>query len=102
MWKFIVFLFIVTPISLLAQNWHVTAFGGIANYQGDMQEKRVTTSQSHGAFGLGVQYDLNSHIVLRSGLTYGKISGDDKLAKDDFLRLRFVDFLVRMWRLKAF
>lgn len=94
--KFIVLLFTVAPISLIAQNWHVTAFGGIANYQGDLQEKRVTTSQSHGAFGLGVQYDLTNHILIRSGLTYGKISGDDKLAKDDFLRLRNLNFTSRL------
>jgi len=90
--KFMAVILLLSPVLLKAQRWQVTAFGGISNYQGDMQEKRLTTSQSHGAFGLGVAYDLTDHIVLRSGLTYGKITGDDKLATDDFLRLRNLNF----------
>ncbi len=81
----------VTPLPLLAQ-WQVTAIGGIANYQGDLQEKRFTTSQSHGAFGLGLQYDFTSRLSARGGLAYGRVSGDDKLAKDSFLVARNLNF----------
>ncbi|ULQ53998.1 DUF6089 family protein [Flavihumibacter fluvii] len=90
--KFLAVLITLSPLTLLAQQWQITGFGGISNYQGDLQEKRVTTSQSHGAFGVGVQYGLTDHVVLRSGFTYGKISGDDKLANDEFLRLRNLNF----------
>jgi hypothetical protein len=94
--KFIVLFCALSPVYLFAQNWHLTAFGGISNYQGDLQEKRVTTSQAHGAFGLGIQYTINQHIILRSGLTYCKISGDDKLAENNGLRLRNLNFTSRL------
>lgn len=90
--KFVVFLLLILPVFIFGQDWHVTAFGGLSNYQGDLQEKRLTTSQTHGAFGLGVQYELNKHIILRSGLIYGKISGDDKNAEDDLRRRRNLNF----------
>jgi Domain of unknown function (DUF6089) len=94
--KFMVLFFISSPVLLMAQKWQITGFGGISNYQGDMQEKRITTSQSHGAFGLGVKYDLTSHLLLRSGLTYGKVSGDDKLSTIPALRQRNLNFISQL------
>jgi hypothetical protein len=90
----IIFFLIIAfgPLTLTAQRWHITAFGGVSNYQGDLQEKRLTTSQSHGSFGLGAQYDLTTKFSLRGGLTYGKISADDKLNKDPLLVNRNLNF----------
>ena len=90
--KFLLVLIVVSPLTLLAQRWHITGFGGISNYQGDLQEKRITTNQSHGAFGLGAQYDINGRISLKSGLMYGRISGNDKFNKQEDLRLRNLNF----------
>lgn len=94
--KIIVLLVALLPLTVMSQRWHITGFGGISNYQGDFQEKRLTTNQSHGAFGLGVQYDVNGHVSIRSGLVYGRISGDDKLNKQEDLRLRNLSFNSRL------
>jgi hypothetical protein len=90
--KFLLIVISAAPLSLFAQRLSITGFGGVSNYQGDFQEKRFTTEQSHAAFGLGIQYDLVPHVVLRSGFTYGKISGDDKLNKDPQLVKRNLNF----------
>ncbi|ULQ57640.1 PorT family protein [Flavihumibacter rivuli] len=88
----ILLLLAVLPLTLMAQRWHITGFGGLSNYQGDLQEKRITTNQANGAFGLGVQYDLNPKLSLRGGLVYGKLSGDDKKNTDSFLVARNLNF----------
>lgn len=67
------------PGVLAAQDrFHVTLFGGFSNYQGDLQDRAFTLDQSNGAFGIGVKYDLTSHISIRSGFNYGRVQGDDK------------------------
>ena len=62
-----------------AQKLSVTAFGGIANYSGDLQEKRFTTSQAGYAAGAGVLYELTDKVALRSSVTFGKIKASDAL-----------------------
>ncbi|MEJ7611014.1 MAG: DUF6089 family protein [Ferruginibacter sp.] len=61
-----------------AQNLHITVFGGFSNYQGDLQEKRFTTTQAGPAFGAGLLYEITNKISARANFTYGKISADDK------------------------
>ena len=55
-----ILLLISLPFSLLSQNLHVDVFGGIANYQGDLQGKRLDIKQSKPAVGLGLSYDLSN------------------------------------------
>ena len=69
---------IILSFASFAQNLHADLFAGISNYQGDLQGKRFTLSQSHPAIGLGLSYDLSTKFVIRTGLTYGKVEGNDK------------------------
>ena len=70
-------LIIVSFISF-AQNLHADLFAGISTYQGDLQGKRFSLSQSRPAVGLGISYNLSSKFILRTGFTYGKVEGNDK------------------------
>ena len=76
-----------------AQKFHVNLFAGASNYQGDLQDKRFTLSQSHLAGGLGFSYDLTENFSVRSGITLGKVSGDDKLGRNKFRNLNFASNL---------
>jgi Domain of unknown function (DUF6089) len=60
-----------------AQNFHLTLFGGVSNYQGDLQPKRFTFDQSNPAFGIGGLYELSDKLYLRGNVTFGKIQGAD-------------------------
>jgi len=71
---------LIVPNVLIAQ-WHVNMFGGISNYSGDLQEKFFTTSQSFGAFGLGLQYDFTPNISVLTGINYGQVGASDKFNK---------------------
>src|SRR5215204_2656309 len=63
-----------------AQKVHLTLFGGISNYQGDLQSKRFTFQQANAAFGIGGLYDFTNKLHLRGNVTLGKVSGSDVLS----------------------
>jgi hypothetical protein len=81
-------LFICTTASS-GQDFHINLFAGASNYTGDLQDKRFTFSQSHFAGGVGASYDLSDKFSVRSGVTFGKISGDDKLGTNKARNLNF-------------
>lgn len=69
---------IILSFISFAQNLHGDFFLGISTYQGDLQGKRFTLSQSKPAIGLGLSYNLSSRFIIRTGFTYGKVEGNDK------------------------
>lgn len=84
-----------------AQNrLNLTLSGGFANYYGDLQSKPLTLDQAHGAFGVGLKYDLTDHFAVRGGLFYGRISADDKNNKAS-LRARNLNFYTRIIEVNA-
>lgn len=87
-------LFPVTALS--QQRLHLTIFGGVSNYQGDLQGKAFTLDQSNLAFGLGVKYDLTPNFALRGGINYGTVEATDARneAKLQFRNLSFVSRIV--------
>ncbi|MEP7253316.1 MAG: DUF6089 family protein [Ginsengibacter sp.] len=77
-----------------AQRLHVNLLAGASNYQGDLQDKRFTFSQAHLAGGFGLSYDLSDNLALRGGVTFGKLSGDDKLGRNVLRNLNFATNLI--------
>ncbi|MEP7107731.1 MAG: DUF6089 family protein [Ferruginibacter sp.] len=73
-----------------AQNLHLTLFGGISNYQGDLQSKRFTFQQAKGAVGAGVLYEITQKLYIRGNVTFGKLNGDD--AKSSINAVRNLSF----------
>src|SRR5664279_5217246 len=88
-------IFIFT-ISSNAQDFHINLFAGTSNYTGDLQDKRFTFSQSHFAGGIGASYDLSDKFSIRSGVTFGKVSGDDKLGSNKARNLNFTSNLTEV------
>ena len=76
----------LTTIGANAQKLHANLFAGTSNYQGDLQDKRLTFNQSHFAVGAGLSYELTEKILLNGGVTFGKVSADDKNNKKNTLR----------------
>jgi hypothetical protein len=91
---------LLSPLLTHAQ-WNVNLYGGFSNYIGDLQSSKYTTSQSNGAFGAGIQYDLNGHFSLLSNLSYGRISAADGYSKQADLRARNLNFesVITEWNL---
>ena len=84
---FIVFGLLMLSFTLSeAQNVHVTLFGGVSNYQGDLQAKRFTFQQAKAAFGAGVLYEFSPKLYGRANVTFGKVEGNDKLSNTYAIR----------------
>jgi hypothetical protein len=71
---------ILLSIAAAAQSpLQLTIFGGISNYQGDLQPKRLTLQQSNLSVGAGLRYEITRNIALRGELRYGNLEANDKL-----------------------
>lgn len=71
------------------QNFHLNFFAGMANYNGDLQDKWFTFYQSELAGGLGASYDISDRVSVRGALVYANISADDKLGRNHTRNLNF-------------
>ena len=83
-------------IALSQQRFHVTLFGGLSNYAGDLQDHRFTLQQSNFAFGAGIKYDITPAIAVRLAYNHGTIEGDDKKSKDPLLQARNLSFISKI------
>lgn len=80
----------LVPISLHAQYFHVGGMVGIANYQGDLQDKRFTMQQAGFGAQAGLWYELADKWHARLLLSAGSISADDKkIARNRTRNLNF-------------
>jgi hypothetical protein len=79
-------------VAISQQRFHVTLFGGLSNYAGDLQDHQFTLQQSNFVFGAGIKYDLTSHFALRAAFNHASIEGDDRKSKDALLRARNLSF----------
>ena len=94
----ILFALLILPLTSLAQKQvNLTLFGGFSNYSGDIQEKQFTLNQSHGAFGAGLSYQVMPKLLVRGGLTIGKLSADDKYSSKEQSRLRNLNFSTMLY-----
>jgi len=75
--KSLMTLLVALPGFCFAQNFHFAARFGLMNYQGDLNAKAITLSQSRLMGSLGARYDLNQHLSARTYFTYGNLQADD-------------------------
>lgn len=100
--------FIAVIIAILAllsyqivnsQSLTADLYGGIANYQGDLQSKRFSFNNIGPAAGLGISYHFNSKWTVRGVATYMKIKGSDASNSGDKSNLagRNLSFKSSVW-----
>jgi len=76
---FFSFLVFGNPFQILGQNrLHLSAFGGISNYQGDLQYRKFAANQSHLALSLGLTYDITPNISAKGMISRAKLGAHDK------------------------
>ena len=98
------YLFCFAVISLLhlaAQDLRLNIFGGMANYNGDLQSRTFTFQQARYALGAWLSYDLNPKIMLRGGLHFANVQGADRLQKNPQNQIRNLSFATNIWEVHA-
>jgi hypothetical protein len=90
------------PLAASAQNFHFAARLGIANYQGDLQSKRITFKQAKVLGSFGAQYDLSEHFTARTYFTLTSLKADDKKGTAN-MQMRNLNFQTKVfdWELGA-
>jgi hypothetical protein len=90
--KRILIVFLLAANLCNAQGWQADFMAGGAGYAGDLTSKSVSLQTIHAAFGLNARYSLTNQIVIRAGLTYGKVGGQDKKSSDSMILARNLSF----------
>jgi hypothetical protein len=72
---------------------------GGANQVGTDFVKDLELSETNLAIEVGWRYKLNQRMALNSHLTYGQVSGDDKLTDEFFRSYRNLNFKSNIWEL---
>ena len=99
-------LIVLLPAISNAQRWkrqrYEFSFGaGITNFLGELGGanqigthyfKDLEWSQSRLALAVGLRYKLSNYFALKSHLTYGRVSGSDKLTEENFRHYRNLSF----------
>lgn len=90
------------PLATFAQNVHLSARVGVANYQGELQSKNLTFKQAKLLGSLGAQVDLSEHVTARTYFTLTGLQGDDKKGTST-MKARNLSFQSRVfeWELSA-
>lgn len=83
------FIALVAGVNVKSQSLHLNLFAGTSNYSGDLQDKRFTFSQANFAGGVGLSYDLSDQFSIRSGVTFGSLSANDKYGRNSLRNLNF-------------
>ena len=85
------------PLTLFAQNWHASFRFGLANYQGDLQEKSFTFKQSRIVGGLGIRYDLSEHLIARTHASFSNLRADHQKNKKASFKSRNFNFETKLF-----
>jgi hypothetical protein len=80
-----------------SQNLQVGIKAGFSNYQGDLQDKRLSLSQARPAISLGLRYDLSSRFIARAFFTYAKLSAADSNNRSTSLQARNLSFQTNLY-----
>lgn len=81
----IILVIALAPFGLMAQSYEAGLTLGGSSYQGDLSPEAVnlSTGKIHPSLGLFFRYNFNKYLSARANFSYGKISGDDALSKDE-------------------
>lgn len=79
MMKYILILFTSSlPFFSIGQRLHADFYGGVANYQGDLQGRIFTFNKSGIAGSIGLSYDITNNFRVRGLASFASIQGNDK------------------------
>jgi opacity protein-like surface antigen len=96
-------LFLIIPLISFSQNTHISVRFGLANYQGDLQQRRFTFNQAKMVGSIGARYDLSEHLIARAYLSLGSLQAADSKNKSTSLQQRNFSFTTSLfeWELGA-
>lgn len=83
-------LFVTT--SCFGQSWEAEIIAGASGYKGDLIQHHFALRSMRPSFGANLKYNFDNSILLRGGISWLKVTGDDKYNKKVDLRARNLNF----------
>ncbi|MBP6688031.1 MAG: outer membrane beta-barrel protein [Lacibacter sp.] len=83
---------VITFTALTAQDLRLNLFGGMANYNGDLQSRPLTFQQARYSVGLWASYDISPYVMLRGGLHFAEVRAEDRFQSNPANQLRNLSF----------
>ncbi len=81
-----------------SQYINVDLYGGVANYSGDLQGRRVSFQNAGPHIGLGLSYNISNQLTVRGVASYMNLRGSDaSAAGDKDLVTRNLSFKSSVW-----
>ncbi|MEP7141531.1 MAG: DUF6089 family protein [Ferruginibacter sp.] len=91
--KFCLTFFIFIANSCFAQQWQAEVMAGVSGYSGDLTRRNLSFKTMGPAVNVNLKYILpGNYIVLRTGISYGRISANDKNNTDPRVNVRGLNF----------
>ena len=85
----IVFLFVATTSY---GQWEAEVMAGVSGYRGDLTQQYILPKTLRPAINVNLKYNFNNDFVIRGGIAWGKVTGNDKNNKDIFIHARNLNF----------
>lgn len=83
-------------ISVFAQPFHLGVFGGISNYQGDIEKQFFFSKFTKPAIGFTINYELTDKWIIRGGYLFSRLGADDNYNSKTDVRLRNLNFETKL------
>jgi Domain of unknown function (DUF6089) len=91
--KYLTILFLMIVNSCLAQQWQAEVMAGVTGYNGDLASKTIDLKTLGPSLSVNIKYQLpNDFVVIRGGISYGKIHANDNNSKNSSTKERNLNF----------
>ena len=90
--KLCLVLFLFVTGSCFGQTWEAEILAGFSGYKGDLIKAHFAVKSMRPAIGFNLKYNIDNSILLRAGISWMKVTGDDKNNKQVDLRARNLNF----------
>lgn len=98
----IVFIIItLTYISAKAQQIELGMLFGTSNYLGDLSDEKINFKNTYFAASFFGRYNISNKMAVKGMISYGHISGDDKLSTNEASKLRNLNFYTDIYEFSA-
>jgi len=72
--------------------WQAEVMAGVSGYRGDLTQKQIIPKITRPALNVNLKYNFDNNFVIRGGIAWGKVLGNDKNNKQVDLNARNLNF----------
>jgi hypothetical protein len=90
--KYLSVIFLFMPVCCFGQTWEADVMVGVTGYKGDLTQRHFAARTVRPAVGVNLKYNFDNAVLVRAGLLYGQVTGNDKYNRRADLKDRNLNF----------